>query len=153
MTVLKTQNPTAASSIDSELNTRNIHVTDEFATGETNNAGSTNVLPAYTNYTIGSAPISVCSIKTFGEFNKLSNHRLIRFTTTGGLLTFSITGGTDPGAVLFDGGFPTTFRTAGPENFQQSLEAGTYVLDVFEELNVDNDFSTGGTSCLSVSIT
>ena len=72
-------------------------VADDFATGETNNAGSPHVLPLYTQVTPNGAIVNLCSVDDFtnpvtgSAVNKLSSRRFLRFTSPLANSTVTIT--------------------------------------------------------------
>ncbi|GAC1630333.1 MAG: hypothetical protein NVS9B10_22630 [Nevskia sp.] len=159
ITALKQANPGSAAGIDAIVNAQSINSTniDAYGSNETNNAGDpSDVLPIYTALTLNAAATTVCSIKSFGETNKLSVRRFFRFslgaTTT---VTFRATGGTDPDLYLYRAGLigRGTSSAVGSEVFSQPLTAGQYVLEVLEFLNADGNTATGGRSCIAVDIT
>jgi hypothetical protein len=71
---LKLANPSQSAGIDAIVGAQSILSTtmDIFGTGETNNAGSVNVLPPYTIITVGGGSQTVVSTNQFGNRNKLS---------------------------------------------------------------------------------
>ncbi len=155
ITALKAANLGSAAGIDAIVNAQSINGTDAYGGNETNDASSANVLPVYTAYTVNAAAVNLCSIPTFGEYNKLSNRRFIRFSVTNpGVHTFTVIGGTDPDIYLHRAGVIGAGESAaaGSETFSQTLQAGDYVLEVVEFLNVDSNDATSTTSCFNVTI-
>lgn len=155
---LKAEQPGAASAISALVDAQSINGATMTPSGstETNNAGSTNVLPIYTAITPNGGSQTVCSIKTFGETNKLSVRRFLTFTLANtATLQIQVTGGTDPDLYLYHGGLIDGSFTGNPgveTLVHNSAEPGDYVLDVLEYLNADDDDSTGGTTCLTVTV-
>jgi hypothetical protein len=152
---LRDQNASAVAGINALATAQSISGTDEWGTGETNSGGAT-VLPVYVDYTVGSGATQVCTTNANGEYNKLGNRRFLRFTVASTAnRTFAVSGpaGSDPDAVLFLAGAEVRRSEAvGNESFQQSLAAGTYVLEVYDFDNVDQSGGTGGNTCLQVTI-
>lgn len=158
---LKAQNAASAAGIDSIVNGQRINSTgiDAIGSQETNNAGDANdVLPIYTAVSPnGSSPI-VCSINSFGEPNKLSSHRFLTFTlATAANLTVRVVGGVDPDFTVYRRGQPPQMAattTPGSETISiPNSAAGAYTLDVADSANTDDNSSTGGRACLTVTVT
>lgn len=148
-------------------------ITDIWGTNRNNNGGDSNATPIYKQ--IGSIPSGtsgpqVCSDKLAGgEFNKLANRQFVRFTidaTSQGSRLFEAqdtkSGATsDPDMLVYDHGSVVARFEHDPSNDAKyqgyesgtvTLGPGTYVLEVYDYLNVDQDSSTGGTSCFKVTI-
>jgi len=156
-TYLKDANPAAVANIDSILTSQSITVNDIWGTGETNNAGaspSTNVLPVYTELTVGGPAKQVCSIDDYdtGGFtadsgNKLSNIRFVRFTiANAGNYSFLVSAGAtqDPDMEIYSKGVSQAFAAGGGDgepgtaaNSTFALDAGTYAAEAYE---FDNTF-------------
>ena len=92
---LKDDRPGDAAAIDAMTGVAAIDigpVTDEFGTGETNDAGVADSLPVYKTLTVNGPAVNVCSNSSFGGVNKLNTIQLIRFTVTvAGPHTFTAT--------------------------------------------------------------
>ncbi len=164
ITALKAANTASAAAIDSIVSAQRINSAGIDAAGsrETNNAGNSNdVLPIYTAISPNGAAMTVCSINAFGEPNKLSSRRFLTFTLASGAnLSITATGisaGSDPALVLhLRGQNPQLADVSGGTSETLSAPgspAGSYVLEVAEFLNTDDDASTGGRSCLNVTVT
>jgi len=156
--VLKTNNPSAAASVDtlvagptSSINT----IIDEYGTGETNNAGSANVLPIYTSITASQTINSLCVSDDFkgrnidGDIiyneNKLSSFRYLRLTVPQNK-SYTITvdkslsaggPGDDPDIFLFQQGNVVDLSLGtqlNTETLTTNLTAGvTYVLQIYDD--------------------
>jgi len=102
---------------------------------ETNDAASSDVLPIYTNIALGGS-VQVRSISLFGTQNKLSNHRFLRLnlpSLTSVRIQVTAGAGRDPDVVVFRRGVPVgVSQGSSNESFVIDLEAGEYVLDVFD---------------------
>jgi hypothetical protein len=67
----------------------------DYAAGETNDAGSVDVLPLYTELTVNGDPVTVCSTDEFtsprtGAENKLGSRQFIRFTPASGTVRIRV---------------------------------------------------------------
>lgn len=166
---IRAANPAAAPAIGALLNSESIFGTGEFGAGETNDGGDPAVLPIYRDITTA-VPLGqngeVCSRSTFGseDANKLGNRVFLRFVNDSTrLVTIQVTGAatlagsvaaTDPDIFVFRQGVlvasGTTVEEGREQISQRSLEAGTYVIEVY-------DFHVSGTNspprCMTVSIT
>ncbi len=83
-TLLKAAQSGSVSAINSLLSGQSIAGVgmDEFGSTETNNAGSVDVLPVYTDIGLNQQ-VEVCGIRTFGTYNKLSNRRFLSLDLSG----------------------------------------------------------------------
>ena len=105
--------------------------------------------------------VEVCSISSFGQFNRLSNRRFLRFTVdAAGSHTIRVVGpiNSDPDLALFRNGFlnQSADIVESEETLTQPLATGTYVLEAYEASNVfgGNDFGRPpGKTCLDVTVT
>lgn len=126
--------PGQAAQIEALANHRGINSLDEFADGETNNAGSNDVLPVYTPLTNG-ATRTVCSIDDFGNRNKLSVFRFLAFTPTasGSHRVEAVAAGNDPDVLVYrNGEIILALQSNSNENGTVNLQAGqTVVLGVY----------------------
>ena len=129
---------------------------------ESNNAGNNqDVLPIYSDLAVDGPAVEVCSISSFGQFNKLSNRRFLRFVVDAtDSYRIRVTGpvNSDPDLVLFRKGFLNISEgiIESEETLTLPLAAGTYVLEVYEASNVfgGNDFGRPpGKTCLDVTVT
>jgi len=159
---LKSANVSFSSGINAIVNAQRINANniDPRGSTETNNAGNaSDVLPIYTAISTDGVAKSVCSTNGFGEYNKLSNRRFLTFTLAAASdLTIEVNSGpdTDPDIHLHSRGQDDELaENSDPGN--EILEtfgspAGSYVLEVFDYPNVDEDLSAGGRACLSVTV-
>lgn len=160
--LLKQQQPQAASAINDLLQGFDIYGDGWYGEGETNNAGSAHVLPVYRELSPGQS-ISVCSDSDFQEYNGVDVRRFIRIdlpedrnytieaskNNSGGLAR------TNPQLRLSQKGFGYASSYSSTRDFDsisRSLRSGTYILEVYEEANSDGDDSTGGLACFDVSV-
>jgi len=155
---LKTNNPSASSSIDDlvagpafSIDT----ITDEYGTDEiNNNAGSANVLPIYTPITASQTIDSLCVSDDFkggnidGDIiyneNKLSSFRFLRFSVLqDGSYIITVdkslsTGGPgdDPDIVLFQQGNVIAVSLGTDEDaeiLETDLSVGTYIIQIHDD--------------------
>jgi hypothetical protein len=134
--------------IDTLVGAQNITTAgmDAFATTETHSplSLSTDALPIYTTITSGT-PVVVRSVDDEGNYNKVGNHRFLRFLapSTGNVtvtLTSSNPNNADPDFRVFRAGTLLTFSSEDPppqpETDSFAVTAGTtYVLDVHDCAN------------------
>jgi hypothetical protein len=152
---LKAANTTSASAIDTLVATQNITSSniDEFGSTETHapiappTIASIAALPVYTNATVGGGAVVVQNVNDAGLYNKVGNHRFVRFTVPSSqLVTITLTtsnpaADADPDFVLFRNGvsllpFPAgQSGDPGIETTQINLQPATYVLDVYDCAN------------------
>ncbi|HUP91257.1 MAG TPA: PKD domain-containing protein, partial [Solimonas sp.] len=152
VTELKANNAPAAGAINTLVAGQDIvsSTINPFGSTETNSAGAgTDVLPVYTDLTLNAAaPVNLCNDNAFGEFNKLGDRRFLKFTLAAPTtVNFTITGGTDPDALVFEDGNQVASGLSGApgsETFSQALPAGVFVMEVTDFTNDDNDPTTGG---------
>jgi hypothetical protein len=137
ITALKQQVPAQAAAIDTLVAGEQIvgPTMDAFGSTETNDAGSSDVLPIYTNVPLGGS-VTLLSTNKFGTLNALSNHRFLRLSLpapTNVRIDVTAAGGRDPDVVVFHRGVVLS-PDNGPanESFPLSLDAGDYVLDVYD---------------------
>jgi hypothetical protein len=152
---------------------QSILATDDFGTGETNNAGDTNNLPIYTDIAADDADHDVRSIGDADNYyNALGNRRYFRFNT---LTTRAVTNirarampaaGHDPDIILWRNGQivasgtldstvaqPSTGAAVGNEILiVNNLPAGNYVIEVYESANVYPDVPATNNTLMRVRI-
>jgi hypothetical protein len=162
-TGLRAANPGLAGQINALVNAENIHGTDDFGLGETNDAGDPQILlDLFKPIALNAPPIVVCSRSPAGntDSNKVGNRVLLRFTNdTQRLVTITASGAnigggtvpaTDPDIFVLRRGTLALFgvATGSTETIdQQPLAPGNYVIEVY-------DFDITGVlpRCMNVSI-
>ncbi len=159
ITALKQARPVDAAEIDSKLSNEQISAPamDIYGSTETNDATSGDVLPIYTPIALGGS-VQLRSTNALGTPNKLSVHRLLRLNLPA--LTnvrFDVTAGAgrDPDIAIFRRGI-SLGPAMGPanESFTLSLDAGDYVLDVYDCGNAEcNPAVTAAPTDITVSVT
>jgi len=115
---------------------------DIWATLETNDAGTSDVLPVYSDIQPGGSPVTICSLSSFGTYNGLSTRRFVRRGVgSEGMYDFRLTGppGSDPDAVIYSTGPVAIYQSEenGVESFSTLLGVGEHVLEVYEYANLD----------------
>lgn len=158
--VLKKQQPAASSAVDALLRNANIYGQGGFGTQETNDGGSPIVLPLYRNMAAGQT-LNLCSDSDYQDYNGMDVRRFVRFTIpTSGTYTFTArktSGGlqrSNPQMKIFRQGQQVASMlsgTADVESGDRYLEPGQYILELYEQANVDNS-QTSGLACFDVSI-
>ncbi|NNF16957.1 MAG: hypothetical protein HKN70_09430 [Gammaproteobacteria bacterium] len=163
-TALKLANPAAAVAIDAIIENQHIasENTDAFARNETNDADNANdVLPIYTALPLDGRTVNLCSIggnlppASFGTYNKLSNRRFLHFETMApGTVSITATGpnGSDPDLILHRAGILQVAESvSATETLSTVLEAGRYVIEIYEYSNVTDN--PRGRTCFGISAT
>jgi len=146
---LKTVSPANGSGIDTLVLNQNIRTAgqDEYGSVEIDDGGNPDALPLYRGgLTVGGPAINVCSNNTSGEYNKIGNRVYVRFTIDGtaeyrinATTTESVAGSSpDPDFTLYSSGFldETLSGPAIDESLLISLDAGEYVLEVWDDNNI-----------------
>lgn len=151
---LKTVSAANSSAIDSLLSSQDIVVTDDFATGETNNGDDARNLPVYQTLTVGGSA-EICSYGTNGQHNKLGNRKYLRFEiSNAGSYNFTATGqsnGDDPDLYVYQqGALIFNSEEVGNESTSQTLQTGTFVMDVYEFSNIQG---TAKDTCIDLTLT
>jgi hypothetical protein len=164
---LKARAGAPVAGINALLGSQDIAATDEWATGESNDGGVPEALPVYTSISIGGTQL-VCGVTTAGSINKLGNSLFLRFTlgsarsvtiraqytATSSLAPF--TPAPDPDLVLYRSGlldFSDFTNPDGSETLTRPLEAGEYVIEVYEYSHVDPSASQRrGKTCFNVTV-
>lgn len=151
---------------------QNLTLQDAYGSEETNDGGSPVSLPLHHMY--DGTPLHLCSTEGEQDYNGLGVRRLIRFEIdTPGEYTIRATrsGGdlavANPDFLLFkQGRFVLAGVSAPPiqtnvsdeaqninrETLTHPLEAGVYIMDLFERKNADNTEQNGGEMCFDVTI-
>ena len=157
--------PVAA--IDTLLQARQVFGTDAYGTGETNFADITEANPVYTTVTVGGAAVRVCGTVEAGTYNALGNRLFLRFSLAAArevtiVAEYTVLGSQDggptpdPDIVLYRNGYlaDAMSSAANVETLTRSLEAGEYVIEVYEYSHVDFDEGAlrRGVTCMNVSV-
>lgn len=171
LTALKARGDVPSAPVNALATAQDIKANDAFGTGETNSGSIAQALPIYTDITLNSTQL-VCGSATAGTFNKVGNRRFLRFSLGSTRLVsiralYSASGSTpagtltvdpDPDIVLWRNGFLDIAEstTVGDELLTRTLEAGEYVIEVYEWSHLDPSYSASqrrGVTCFNVSVT
>ena len=158
--------PVAA--IDALAAAQEIDGVGDYGSGETNNGSVLQSLPVYSTLVLNGGAQTVCGTRTAGTFNTLGNRLFLRFTLpAAGTVTilaqyepFNSTApflvSADPDIVLYEAGFLDSAETTTPdvEDLTRALQAGEYVIEVYEYSHVDPSASQRrGNTCFNVTVT
>ena len=165
---LKTRSSASnATVIDSMATERGIFGTGIYGGGETNDGDVTEALPVYTELTLNGAARRVCGTTEVGVYNKLGNRLFLRFSLPAAQTatiraeyssfgsTAPLTPTADPDIVLYRNGLLTIGESevANLETLTRPLDAGDYVIEVYEYSHVDElAVSRRGITCFNVSV-
>jgi hypothetical protein len=158
-TAYRQQQSAQAAAIDALLLNEQIvgPTIDIYGSTETNNAGSSDVLPIYSNIALGGSML-LRSTNQFGTLNKLSSHRYLRFSLpaqTNVRFVVTAAAGRDPDVTIYRRGV-SLGPPQGPanEDFVMNLLAGDYVLDLFDCGNAGcNDTVPSAPTDITISVT
>lgn len=148
ISALKAAQPGSAGAIDTLVAAQNIDTAsmDAFGMGETHfpsTVAQAAALPLYTTASIGGGPVVLRNVDDAGNYNKLGNHRYVRFNvpstrTVTITLATSNAADNDPDFTLWRAGsFIDSGQgpPPGPETQLFNLAAGDYLLDVYDCAN------------------
>lgn len=156
-------NGSIATDVTQLLSDYDIHSSDEFAAGETNDGGDPVHLPVYKALTVGGVAVNVCSKNDNGQYNKLGNRAFLQLDLTGfgsaTNRTFTVTKTTgsnnsDPDVVVWQRGSAIATgesSVADSETFTASLPNDLLVVEVYNF----NNLGQGGTpddTCFNVEV-
>ncbi len=158
------------SAINTLVTAQSIHVADAWASTETNDGFVPQALPIYTQLALNGGSKSVCGTTAAGTYNKIGNRLFLRFTMAAARAVtiraqYTATGSTapftpapDPDFVLYRNGFLDIAEstTNGDETLTRTLDAGEYVIEVYEWSHVDPSYSAAerrGITCFNISVT
>jgi hypothetical protein len=167
-TALRSQVPAATSGINALLSREEILSTDDFGTGETNVGGSTLSSSVYRTLVLNDSPMPLCTNTAFGDYNRLDNRRLLRFTVaTSAFVTFTVAGASnpamgigaasDPDIIVYRDGVDLGLGGEGDKavepiemTTQTQLAAGDYAIEVYD---FDLVFRNNPSGCMTVAVT
>ncbi len=136
--------------------------------GERNSGAIQSALPIYKEVSLNGPAAKLCSVDDAGVFNKLGNREFIFLNLEAAddvTLTLTKTSGDearDPdfniwqGDALLHEASSSSFLSSdigGQEIFQGRLEAGQYIIEAFDFLNINGASSRRGDSCYKFSVT
>ena len=137
---------------------------NRYATTEDNSGGIADVIPIYTEVALNGAAVAVCGNTEAGTINKIGNVRFLRFNVPTRreieIVAHSNAGGTpqpDPDFYLYSGSFVDASDSETPftERYRRILDAGDYVLEVYEYSHIDPSANAvrRPRTCMAVTIT
>lgn len=156
---LKQLYPARRDDITQLLQEANIYGSGWLGEKETNNGDSEHALPVYTRMTSGDQ-VDLCSDSSAQEYNGLGVRRLIYFNApqnrnytfeakrSGGNLS-----ATRPRLRLLRGNKVLLHSAPGVTDrivVEKTLTTGDYVLEIYEDTNIDRISTTGGLACFTV---
>ncbi len=155
---LKARNGGAAAGIDTLVGAQDIvsATIDDFGSTESNDDGQPLNLPVYRALPTTGTVVQVCSTSASGEYNKLGNRKLLRFTlVVRQSIQFTAVGpvNSDPDFVLHRRGEIGRSESESldfREQFTQTLDPGSYVLEVYDFDALDEAPSPTGPVCMDV---
>lgn len=164
-----------AAGVDARVQAENIvaATVNPYATTETNSGVTATqrdlVLPIYADIALNGSAVRVCGDTPVGTYNKIANRRFLRFTVPATrpievqvtcLHSDSTCNGNpepDPDFGLYHGRSVEFAESDTPftETLRKTVEAGDYVLEVYEYSHADPDDSVTrrGRTCMTVRIT
>ncbi|VUD63796.1 hypothetical protein TDB9533_03184 [Thalassocella blandensis] len=157
------QNLAAQTGLDLLLEAEFIFGTGIYGEGESNSSvyNISSALPVYVPLQQGET-VNVCSNNRAGEFNGLDVRRFIRFSISASadynfqMQTTLGTGDKDPDAIIRQRGRSVALLNSDTLHHESQtihLEAGDYVLEVFDLFNVEDRIEgDGGSACFDVSL-
>lgn len=163
LAALQAQSPASSAAIAQLRSGESISGTDAFGAGEMNSGGDPSTLPVYRALALNDPQQRVC-VRASNGTDKLGFSKFFRLTLGAGTsVTLNVFGASDPGT-------PGSVAAADPDIYvyrrgtivaagitdasstetisQQSLTAGTYIVEVF-----DFGFSGAGVHCMTISAT
>lgn len=159
---VKARLPDQVALFASILGEQNINGTDEYATGEINDASSQWALPIYKVINPDNMALNLCSSPEFGKPNKLTNAQFVRLTINqSGTYNFSASkaGGDNviskPEIILYQRGLPLFYgknvindTVSGSVN----LTRGNYVIEMYDFNNRDDENTSSNTTCFNLRV-
>jgi hypothetical protein len=155
-------NPGHLQLLESLLGEQLIYGTGIYGVDEINDGGETFNLPIYKLLQVNGAAVNVCSSSTFGKANKLGGAQFLRVAISDSrIYQVSVVknGGdavvTDPDFVLYRAGnlrWLAESVASDQEVANINLQAGQYVLEVYDYSNREATNANSNTTCFDVSI-
>lgn len=159
---LKTNLAAQKTFFQSLLQEQNINGTDEYATNETNSAGSSVVLPVYRKINPDNSIVNLCSSAEFGKGNKLGNSQFLKLTIAqpGNYSVFIKKSGGDsviskPEFWVYQKGHALLHISNTLNDSvsgSSSLSAGIYIIEVYDLNNHDDKNTDTNTTCFNVQV-
>ena len=152
---LKKANPNATAKIDDIVANEDIAtIENSYGTNRVSNLEQ-GTLPLYSELTVDKTIGNICSLNYYGQYNKLANHKYVRFTINKNdtypiQVKQSNGSSSDPDFTLFKTSPFEEVSTnesgkSGIEKANLALTSGDYLLDISDSNNIDK-------ACFSVSV-
>ena len=147
ITALKTENISKVDDIDAIVSSENIgQIDDIYALNRDNSVVEEHTLPLYHEIDVGNVLSSICTSNNYGYYNKLNNHKFVRFhINSEDSYTIRVEqnngSDSDPNFKLFKTEpfeMQLDANRLGVENRTIMLTAGDYLLDISDAQNVSN---------------
>jgi hypothetical protein len=166
ITALKVARPSDVGAINTLLAAQNIATSfDAFGAGETHfptNVAEQAALPLFTPIMVGT-PVVLRNVNDAGVYNKLGNHRFLRYTAaTTRTITITLTStnpsSADPDFWMFESGIIRLVEDEGPpqpevNEIPFNVNAGTtYILDVYDCANGCGNATTTGSDDFDLTV-
>lgn len=156
--------PGSVTEIDDLYTGQDIFGSGLYGAGETNNSGLTYSLPVYHELSPNGIPIEICSDNSAdGEYNRLENRQLVRFTVgASGSHTIALSRvvpdplvEVDPDFYVYKRGVVVASGISAPaetESWTGDLATGEHIIDAYDYFNADDSALTGGLVCYDLSV-
>ena len=158
---MRRTSPGLTGGIDTLLQREDIAVTDAFGTGEDNDGGVDEALPIYLALPLDGTAVEFCSVPTEEGYNRIGNRQFFRLEVPSAqTVDFTLTNTlrpagearSDPDFFINRQGALVARAISGDADVETAsvqLEAGTYVIDAHEFVNVDRGRSGQGRYCMN----
>lgn len=144
------------------LETQNITSSDAQGAGERNNGAIASSLPVYKEAVIGAGSVTICSVDDAGRFNKLGNREFVYMDIAQSgryeiaMVQSTGEGSRDPDFNIWSAGSELAkaqSSRAGSEIYNDTFDAGSYVIEGFDFYNINGNSDRAGDACFELSIT
>ena len=158
---LREEGSLSSSDVDALLEAHSISGVGANGSGELNNGAIRSALPVYKEVRPNAEAVQFCSLDDAGVFNKLGNRDFTFLTLPQDMdVTISVTKVSgredrDPDFNIWQVGqllHSVSTVSENEERFQGHLEAGDYIIEAFDSLNVSGTFVRRGDSCYDLSV-
>ena len=158
---LREEGSLSSSDVDALLEAHSISGVGANGSGELNNGAIRSALPVYKEVRPNAEAVQFCSLDDAGVFNKLGNRDFTFLTLPQDMdVSISVTKVSgredrDPDFNIWQVGqllHSVSTVSENEERFQGHLEAGDYIIEAFDSLNVSGTFVRRGDSCYDLSV-
>ena len=158
---LREEGSLSSSDVDALLEAHSISGVGANGSGELNNGAIRSALPVYKEVRPNAEAVQFCSLDDAGVFNKLGNRDFTFLTLPQDMdVSISVTEVSgredrDPDFNIWQVGqllHSVSTVSENEERFQGHLEAGDYIIEAFDSLNVSGTFVRRGDSCYDLSV-